>query len=116
MRYLRHSLRGQLLPTLRTVGQYRALLLQEGIPAVSRCLGRRQPRYVPFPSRPDTTTWLHDPRLPQRHADGLFPSVQDALPALHFGIPGGFRPEHPGRESHQAERDGIINARRSEKR
>ena len=71
--YLRHAFRGQLLPPLRTVCQNRPLFLQESLPAVSGCLGRRQSRHVPQYPRPSVASWLYDSRLSQRHADGLIP-------------------------------------------
>ena len=71
--YLRHAFRGQLLPPLRTVRQDRPLFLQESLPAVSGCLGRRQSRHVPQYPRPSVASWLYDSRLSQRHADGLIP-------------------------------------------
>lgn len=50
-------------------------------------MGTGQPWYVPFHPRPVPASGLYDPRLSQRDADGVFSSVQDALPALRSLTP-----------------------------
>ena len=71
----------QLLPPVRSVSQDRALFVQKCPVALSRRLGSGQPRHVSHPSRPAAASRLYDSRLYLGYADGIFPSVQTALPA-----------------------------------
>ena len=106
--YLSHlwqTLCGQLLSTVRTVVEDWAILVQECLPAVYRCLGAWQPRYVPHDTRPATAPRLYDSRLPEKYADGLFPAVQNVLldSALSLVIDSGLNIRGMNRQEHREE-------------